>query len=143
MKTLIATCLVTCILVLHSCTPSPLPIRTDDLVGIWRASSFQMGTSDINSYVSLAFYDDQHFSLKINVPIGGDDVRAFKWGGDWEITTTGQLRLSYDGDSGFMGTFSNVEQTLEKFYFTQRINRLTMDSELRGVDFNLNLQRAD
>lgn len=143
MKTFFITCLAASLLLLNSCTQPPLPLPTENLVGIWRGYGFQMGASDVEAYLSLAFYDNQQFSFKLNLPVGGDDVRPFKWGGDWSVDRAGELQLIYEGESGFMGTFSQTSELFEKFNFILRDNRLVMDSELFGIDFILNLQRVE
>ncbi|MFK7937670.1 MAG: hypothetical protein AB8G22_29400 [Saprospiraceae bacterium] len=143
MKTFITVCCTTYLLFILSCSPAPLPMPTENIVGTWKTTAFQMGASDVNAYISLAFYENHHFSFKLSLPLGGDNVRPFKWGGDWMIDRSGNLQLNYEGERGFLGTFADTREVFEKFEFTLRNDRLLMESEFFNINYNLDLQRAE
>lgn len=143
MKTLFTNLLMGCLLFTLSCSPPPLPLPTASVVGTWRTNNFRMASAEVNAYISLAFYENQHFSLKLNLPLGGDAVRPFKWGGDWSLQNADELQLVYVGESGFMGTFSEQREIFEKFNFMIQDDYLTMSSEMRGINFKLRLHRVE
>lgn len=143
MKPVITSCLAACLMLLMSCSPARLPLPTDDLVGTWRTTNFQMGSADVTAYISLAFYDNHHFSFRMDLPAGGDLVRPYKWGGEWSVGRNGDLYMEYEGESGFMGTMSEVQEIIEKFNFTVRNDRLLMEGEIFQLDFNLDLDRVE
>lgn len=131
-------------LCLSSCSPISLPPPNSiDLVGEWKTTQFQMGSRDVNAYISLAFYGNQTFSFKLDIPVGGDLIEPYKWHGNWSINSAGGLELVYDADTGFMGMMSQVEEVQEKFILHLRNDVLQLKTDFYDVDFGLKLNRAE